>query len=270
MRHVFLTLVGVGLLAGLAGLVGCQAQREVLGDNIKETVDSALGTLEVRQKEVEIGLRDLKTAIREISKGKFEAQVSREQSETAIKDLGQEQEKILVALKRVKTWVNKGEEVSVGDKKYDVAGLNKLANETADSYTKNEKKLEMAKTRLAAQKKTETALAAKQAGYEKRVQELTDKLSMIKDQMVQAKAIQRASTLAGSGDETLSGKIDQLQDNLTKLDATTRRIMLTEEEKFNEATTSDSGGSKVDDLINATNDSADTMAKIDAILEKKN
>lgn len=267
MRHVFLTLVGVGLLAGLAGLVGCQAQREVLGDNIKETVDSALGKMNVQKKEVEIGLREMKSAIGEIQKAKIEAVVRLEQLDKKMKPIQENQEKTQVALTKIKKWLDDGVSVDVGGESYDIAKLKKLATDTIEKHKDLKRQSENLVAEKAKLQKVHDSLEEKQTGLNKRYKNLENQLVALNDQILQAQAIEKASSLVGSGDETLTSKIDQIEGNLTKLEATTRKVLLTEEEKFNEAMAKESTA-KVDDLINATAEPADLSSEIDAILKK--
>jgi len=113
---------------------GCGARVEVAKDKVKQKIDSLLGTMDVKRKEIELGISGLKEGIDGLRKAKIKAQVATEQ-------LGRQafpQEEKLAsmdsALKTLRGHLEGDKPVEIAGKTYSPAELKELADRVPGHY----------------------------------------------------------------------------------------------------------------------------------------
>ncbi len=77
MNRIVAVLVCVALV--MACVYGCGARMEVAKEKIQAKIDSILGTMDVKRKEIEISVANLKEGIAGLRKAKIKAQVCDDQ-----------------------------------------------------------------------------------------------------------------------------------------------------------------------------------------------
>jgi hypothetical protein len=265
MRTVFVAVLGLGLLAGLVGLVGCQAQREVAADRIKESIDGLLGKLDVRHKEVKIQLDALEDGVGKVRTAKIKHQVLLQQIAQRTEPLTAERETVKKHLQTVQTALKSGTEVNIGGQTLSQEKLTKAAKELIDKHKLLDSQIKSAEATKPNLEKQMAALEKQQLNYTQQIALLKTSLKKIEADMISAKAYQEASAAMGDADASLAQNVDNLKGKLAELDAEVQTVLLNEGEKFNESSNA-ANVSEAEEVLKTLEGSADVSSEIDAIL----
>ena len=113
------------LLVGL--LHGCGARSEVAKDKLKEKIDSLLGSMDVKRKEIELSVNGLKEGIDGLRKAKIKAQVSGDQIQRQAKPQEERLASMDAALKTLRGHLEAAKPVEIAGKTYSPQELEGLA-----------------------------------------------------------------------------------------------------------------------------------------------
>src|SRR5690606_23580933 len=121
----------------LIGLAGCgdsvRARVEVATDKAVEKLDSILGSLDVKRREIDLSMRSLKDAVTGISKAKIKAQVKHDQIDHQAEPVRERMAQADASLKKLRDYLTAGEPVEIGGKTYSVEDLKQMAGEIIEA-----------------------------------------------------------------------------------------------------------------------------------------
>jgi hypothetical protein len=124
-RIVVAVVVCVALV--VACVYGCGARVEVAKDKIQARIDSILGTMDVKRKEIEISVANLKEGIDGLRRAKIKAQVCDDQIHRQAKPQEEKLSDMDSALKILKGHLQTGKPVEIAGKTYSQAELKDMA-----------------------------------------------------------------------------------------------------------------------------------------------
>ena len=120
-RHWFVMVV-CGVLAS-ALVLGCGARLEVAKDKVREKIDSLLGSMDVKRKEIEISVAGLREGINGLRRAKIKAQVGGDQIGRQAKPQEERLAAMDGALKTLEGHLETGKAVEIAGKTYSPAEL---------------------------------------------------------------------------------------------------------------------------------------------------
>lgn len=253
----------------LIGLVGCgdsvRARVEVATDKAVEKLDSILGSLDVKRKEIDLSMRSLKDAITGISKAKIKAQVKHDQIDRQAQPVRERMAQADASLKKLRDYLTAGEPVEIGGKTYSVEDLKQMATEIIEARKGHAAQIAAFEQSQAELKKVVAVLEKNQREYEGQLSRLEGQVAQIDAQMVAVKAMREASTTMGDGSATLAENVARLEDKVNDLFADVQ-VELAVESRSWDAAAADKQIDAVDAFIAATQEPKDTIAEIDRIL----
>jgi len=259
----------LSILLLLIGLAGCgdsvRARVEVATDRAVEKLDSILGSLDVKRKEIDLSMRSLKDAVTGISKARIKAQVKHDQIDRQAQPVRDRIAQADASLKKLRDYLAAGEPVEIGGKTYSVEDLKKMAGEIIEARKGHAAQIATSEQSQAELKKVIAALEKKQREYEGKISRLEGQIAQIDAQMVAVKAMKDASATMGDGSATLAENVATLEGKVADLLADVQVELAVESHSW-DATAADKQIDAVDAFIAATQEPKDTIAEIDRIL----
>ncbi|MCH2153908.1 MAG: PspA/IM30 family protein [Phycisphaerales bacterium] len=211
---------GVLIIFGSVVFASCdKAQRDVVADNIMESIDNALGKYDVALKRVENGYDSMKKSRDALQKGMIKAQV---QSERAQEDVDKARKLVENAKKTGKSImekINAGEfpVTMANGKSYEKAELVAAAQKVGD-------RLKVAETTLAGMEATYNTYNTAQSRLKSQFDAASKKLDQMKPQInvLQAKiatlqAQREAASIAGDAGASIADQFENLQGEMDDL-----------------------------------------------------
>ncbi len=253
------------LLSLIAVLTGCGARAEVAKEKLLAKVDSMLGEMEVKRKEIGISVTALKDGIDGLRKAKIKAQVKKDQISRQAAPLEERLAALDTTLAKVRDQLASGEDAEIGGMSYSADELKVMADKVLTARKELVSQIGGYEQSQASLEKVVDSLDRKQTEYQRRLTSLESQIAEIDSKAIALKAMQDASAAMGESDKTLAANIDGLEDKVNDLYADVESELLSEDEKWNE-TEATAEIDAVDAFIAATQDSTDTLAEIDRIL----
>lgn len=255
------------LVMGVALTVGCNsAQWQVAGDNVKSSIDSMLGTLEVKEKEIENKLDALEKSMRGIREARIKAKVRVDQIAKQVEPHKQNLTKYEDSLARLRDKINSGDTVVVNDKEYTKDEMNALAQKVLAKYKDEKAKIEGLTAAKPQLERVVDQLANKEDELKNTLADLKTQLSQIKAKALALKEMKKASAAMGAADESLAENVEGVQNDINELFAEVETGLQMEDAQWSEF--EKKAESEIDDVDAFINSGTpdDTLSEIDAIL----
>ena len=131
MNRIVAVLVCVALV--MACVYGCGARMEVAKDKIQAKIDSILGTMDVKRKEIEISVANLKEGIAGLRKAKIKAQVSDDQIHRQAKPQEEKLATMDAALKALRGHLASGKAAEIAGKTYTAQEVQDMADRVMEA-----------------------------------------------------------------------------------------------------------------------------------------
>lgn len=251
------------LLALVLGVLGCGARGEVVKENFTAQVDSLLGEIKVKRKEVEMALDDLRAGIDQLKRGKIEAQVKLNQISEDLSAVEKKMGKADDALRKLRDRLgSQAEEVEIAGTTYTQSELKEMAEKTISirkQITTEAEALRSSKERLEA---VVASLKRQEQDGQDRIRRLEMHLDEIDAKAVALRSIKESSKLA---DSTKPMDFETVEDQVEELSQKIDVELAFHEEKREELDPSDDLKA-LDEVVRATNTPSDTISEIDQIL----
>jgi phage shock protein A len=257
-------LVSVVVVAAL--LYGCGARVEVAKDKVKARIDSLLGTMDVKRKEIEIGITGLKEGIDGLRKAKIKAQVATEQLG---RQSSPQEEKLAAmdnALKVLRGHLAGDKPVEIAGKSYSPQELKELADRVLQARKACSGQVEAFHESQARLQKVVATLERKQHDAEGRLTQIEGQLTVIDSNRLALTALQQSAEAMGENDGSLTKGLDNLQGKVNGLFADVEIQLRCEDAKWADTATKEIDS--VEATVARLQDSHDMVAEIDKILDK--
>ncbi len=261
-----LVMVVLGILA--AALTGCEARMEVAKDKVKEKIDSLLGSMDVKRKEIEISVNGMKEGINSLRKAKIKVQVSNDQIQREARPLEEKMINTDSALKALRGHLEAAQPVEIAGKLYNQEELKDLAERILRArkvYVGQIDGFHGAETRL---NKVASTLERKQLDLQKHLADIEGQLMVIDSNRIALVAMQQSAEAMGENDASLAQSLDHLQKKVNSLYAEIEVGLRTEDAKWAEDLATKEIDA-TDNLVAGLQNPHDTKDEIDQILAKK-
>jgi len=246
-------------------LLGCGARGEVAKDNLLAKIDSILGEMDVKRKEIESSVSGFKDGIDGLRKAKIKAQVKQDQLERMVSPLEQKLQELDTSLGKLRDHLASGEAAEIGGKSYSHEELKGMGDKVLAARKELVGQISGFKKSQESLQKAIDSLGRKQSEYEQRLAKLESQIAEIDSKTIALNAMKDASSAMGQSEKTLADNVDDLEEKVNELYADVEVELLSEDEKWNsELATAEIDA--VDSFVAATQPSTDTLAEIDKIL----
>ena len=267
MSRIFVAVV-CGVLA-VALVLGCGARVEVAKERISEKIDSLLGKLDVKRKEIEISVTGLKEGISGLRKAKIKAQVSSDQIQRQAKPQEEKLASMDAILKTLRGHLAAAKAVEIAGKTYSPEQVREMADrilEARKACAAQLAGLHESQDRL---QKVVSTLERKRHDAQTRLTEIEGQLAVIDSNRIALTAMQQSAAALGESDGTLAKSLDQLQEKVNNLHADVEVDLRCEDEKWAEAQAASKEIDPVEATVARLQDNHDTVAEIDRILGQR-
>jgi len=271
MRRIMIGLTSLALVAAFI-LPGCsdwtKARIEVAKDATFKKIDSLLGSMEVKRKEIDLSLGSMKEAVNGIAKAKIKAQVKHDQIDAKAQPYRDKLAQADASLRKLRDYLAANEPVDIGGKTYTPDDLKKLADQVIEArkgYSTQIAGFEQSQVEL---KKVIVMLDKNQREHQSQISRLEGQIAQIDVQMVAVRAMKDASASMGDGNASLAQNVAKLEDKVADLLADTKVELAIEGEKW-DAGRAERQIDSAESLITAIQAPRDTIAEIDRILSGK-
>jgi phage shock protein A len=266
MKTVLSVVVVVALLGGGYFLFLSGTPRaEVAKKKLLDRLDDMLGKLEVQRQEIDDGIKATKQAVEGIRKAKIKAQVKCDQLDEKAKPFEEKMAQCDQTLIRLRDLLKADQPADIAGKTYAVADLKEMAGKVIQARKDAEKQINGLKTARESMQKVVASLGKQQQTLEGRLTDLQGQVAKLDAEMSAAKAMKEASASMGDKDATLAANLDTLEEKVATLSADVRAELQSESAKWLEAK-ADKAISDVDAFSRDSQQPTDTVAEIDKIL----
>ena len=256
----------VCLLLITVTLVGCGDRAEVAKEKLLSKIDSILGEMDVKRKQIESSVDAFKEGIDGLRKAKIKSQVRQDQIARQVAPLELKLKELDTSLGTLRDRLASGEAAEFGGKTYSPDELKVIGDKLLAARRQLVDQIGgYEKSKVSLQKVVDT-LERKQSEYQQRLNNLENQIAEIDSKTVALKAMKDASAAMGKSEESMAQNVDALEDSVNDLYAEVEGELLGEDEKWN-AEEATAEINSVDAFIAATQKPTDTLAEIDKILQ---
>lgn len=264
MKNVVVAVLLCSLVA-IASLAGCGVRAEVAKEKVIQRIDSMLGSMDVKRKEIEHSVIALKDGLSELRKAKIKAQVKDDQVGRKVADVEDNIRRSDSSLRTLREHLTVGSSVELAGTTYTAAKLNQLSKRVIrqrQDYAAQLAGFTKAQSRL--QKVVET-LEAKQTDYESKLADIEHQLAVIDSNRLALNAMKDAAEAMDGSEKSLSQNVAQLEEKVNDLYADVEAELIGEDAEWQHRAGSRSLTS-ADAIVEAMQTADDTIGEIDAIL----
>jgi predicted nucleic acid-binding Zn-ribbon protein len=216
MTRIAVVVVVCGAL--LVGLVhGYGARVEVAKDKAMQRIDSLLGSMDVKRKEIELSVNGLKEGIDGLTRAKIKAQVCGDQVQRQAKPQEERLASMDSALKTIREHLEAGKPVEIAGKTYSPAELNELADRVIQARKVSAGQLDGLHEAQGRLQKVVVTLERKQQEIQNHLTEIEGQVAVIDSNRIALTAMQRSAEAMGESDGSLAKSLDHLQDKVNGL-----------------------------------------------------
>lgn len=255
-----------GLLI-MALVLGCGARVEVARDKLRERIDSLLGSMDVKRKEIQISVGGLKEGINGLRKAKIKAQVCQDQIGRQARPQEDKLARMDEALTTLRGHLEGGKAVEIAGKTYSPEELKTLTERVMEGRKASAGQVEAFHESQARLQKVVATLDRKQQEVQKRLAEIEGQLAVIDSNRIALTAMQKSAEVMGEADAGLAKNLDKLQDKVTNLFADVEAELRCEDEKWGETATKEIDS--VEAMVAGLQKPRDTISEIDRVLSKR-
>ncbi|MFM2097083.1 MAG: hypothetical protein RIS70_4207 [Planctomycetota bacterium] len=208
-------LVVVGLLT--VGTGAFRARAEVAREKLTSKIDSVLGDMDVKRKEIELGVSGFRDGLTKLRKAKVKAEVQREQLARRIEPVKDKIDNIDSALKKVRDQLASGSVAEIAGVKYEPHQLQRLAKQMLQDRQRNAAELDgyhKSQDQLTA---IATTLGQKQSEYEQRLSGVECQIALIESRKTALTAMREAAAAMDGNEESFAVNVAELEHKVSDL-----------------------------------------------------
>jgi chromosome segregation ATPase len=265
-NHVRIALLVLALVAIAFGCEDFETLMEVGTDKAVAKIDSLLGGLDVKQKQIELSERALQKGIDGLRKACIKSRVKQNQIAEKITPITEKIASIDQSLVKLRVYLASCQSVVIAGKVNTPEQLQKMAERAIKSRRTYQSQREgLLKSKNSLQQVIST-LEQKQQDYQLRVIRHEARIAEINSKSIALKAMKDASAAMGISEEMLVTNIEKLEDKVSELFAEVESDFLVEEEHW-DISFEEQKFDSIESVISAPQNPAETIAEIDQILK---
>ena len=214
-------LVAVIAVVGIIGSGGCGARVGVAKDKILARIDKALGELDVKRKKIEIKQKEIRGQMDEVRKSLYRSRASLENVKGKINKSKASKKKIEGQIKRLQQYVSDAKAspnktVEINSETFTGADLDKMAQQIAGAYRKEEIRIDGFESSIAALSESVTFLEQQDKTSRAMMTELDLALEII-DTKKESLDTVRSNAITSGENKSLTEELATLQKEVEEL-----------------------------------------------------
>jgi len=240
---------------------------EVAREKVIARIDSMLGSMDVKRKEIEVSVVALQEGLTQLRKAKIKSQVKHDQIGRKVAAAENNVDTTDRSLKTLREQLASGSAVNLAGTTYTVAELNQVSKRVIrqrQEYAQQLSGFDMAKSRL---QRVVSTLEAKQSNYESKLADIEHQLAVIDSNRLALNAIKDAAKAMTGSEESLSGNVAQLEEQVNDLYADVEAELISEDAEW-QGRESSRLLTTQDEIIQTMQTADDTIGEINAILSE--
>lgn len=261
-RMVIVAVVAVGILS--AGVEAFRARAEVAGARLTEKIDHFLGELDVKRKEVQLGMTKFKTGLTHLHKAQVKLQVQCAQMESRIAPVADRIQAIDQALKIVREKLSSDQPTKIAGTEYQPHQLQEFARRMLQDRDREAAVMEGYRKSLENLKQVSSTLKTKQTEYQDRLTGIENQFALMDSRQTALLAMKEAANSIGGNDLTLVESAAELERKIHDLYAGVEAELAAETVRWDHSSLA--GVDPLDAIIASAQGSDDLIAKIDQTL----
>ena len=264
MKKITVAVVLCALAAALFSS-GLGVRAEVAKEKMIDRIDSMLGSMDVKRKEIEVSVATLKDGLTQLRKAKIKAQVKYDQVGRKMTAVEDNIERTDQSLKTLRKHLAAGTSVELAGTTYTAAELNQVSRRVIHQRQGMVEQMTgfgTAKVRL---QRVVSTLDAKQADYESKLADIEHQLAVIDSNQLAMNAMKDAAIAMDGSEESLSENVALLEEKVKDLYADVEAELIGEDAEWQSRAQRRSLAS-ANEIIEAMQTADDTIGEIDAIL----
>lgn len=232
-------LVATCLALAVLLMTGCDARTQVAKQKALEKIDSLLGTIDVKRKEIEMSVGALKDGLAGLRKAKIMAQVKLDQLDGKVRPVEDRISTIDDTLKTLRDHLKSGSSVEIAGRTYSPNELKTMAQQVIAERKGAAEQLSGLRNSQVRLKKVASTLERKQQDYESKLSAVENRVAVIDASRIALTAMKDAAEAMGSGDQGVARSVEKLEEKVSDLYAEVETDLIFEDAKWDEAATID-------------------------------
>ena len=264
MRNAGFNVVAV-VLPMVALLVGCGPRAEIAREQVISKIDSILGDMKVKRREIEHSVAGFKEGIKGLSKAKIKAQVQSDLLQRKSELVAEDVEKIDSTLKTLRGHLTSATPIQVAGRKYGRPELDGMAQRVLRQRKEHVMRLDGFRAAQARLDRVAGTLEGKQSAYEQTLAGITSQLTVIDSNRIALKAMQDVARAMDGAEAGLAASVTELEEKVNDLYAEVEAELRTEDFNWNLAASRQEQQS-VEEFVTALGTGRDTVSQIDSLI----
>jgi RND superfamily putative drug exporter len=263
---VAVVLLVVGTLT--VGTSTFWARADVAREKLTAKIDSFLGTIDVKRKEIELGTKGLRDGVTQLRKAKVKAEVQSEQLDRRLAPIEDKLANIDTVLKTLRERLSANDVTEIAGVKYQPDELKRLTKQLLDDRQRYALELEGYRKSQDQLQAVVNTLGRKQSEYEGRLATIENQGALIDSRRTALSAMRDATeTMEGSGSSFIES-VEALEQKVNDLYADIEAELAAENARWsNEPAVA---SSQLDKLLASAEGSEDLVAQINKTLNSSN
>ena len=207
---------------------GCEARTQVAKEKALEKIDSLLGSIDVKGKEIELSVSALKDGLSGLQKAKIMAQVKLKQLDTKVRPVEERISTVDDTLKTLRDHLKSGMAVEIAGRSYRQDELKVMAQQVIAERKGAAEQLSGLRDSQARLKKVVATLERKQQDYEQKLSAIGNRVAVIDASRIALMAMKEAGKALEGGDKGL----ERLEEKVNDLCAEVETELIVEDAKW--------------------------------------
>jgi chromosome segregation ATPase len=231
MKKIIVTYLALAVLL----MTGCDARTQVVREKALEKIDSLLGTIDVKRKEIELSVTALKDGLGGLRKAKILAQVKLDQLDRKVRPVVERLTTIDGTLKALREHLKSGRAVEVASRSYSQDELKVMAQQVIAERKGEAEKLSVLRDSQVRLKKVVGTLERKQRDYEQKLSAVENRIAVIDASRIALTAMKEASAAMDGGDRRLARIVEKPEEKVSDLYAEVATDLIVEDAKWDDS-----------------------------------
>ncbi|MEY4566766.1 MAG: hypothetical protein RLY14_1736 [Planctomycetota bacterium] len=265
-KAVVAVLMGLGLLT--VGTGAFRARAEVAREKLTAKIDSFLGDIDVKRKEIEQGTKGLRDGVTHLRKAKVKAEVQSEQLDRRIAPVKDKLNNIDTVLKTLRERLSSNSVTEIAGVRYQPDELKRLTQQLLDDRHRYATELEGYHKSQDQLQTVVNTLGRKQSEYEGRLATIDNQVALIESRRTALSAMKDAAETMEGSDDSFTESVASLEHKVSDLYADIEAELAAENARW--SNNSSNASDQLDKIIASAQGSEDLIARIDKTLNTSN
>jgi chromosome segregation ATPase len=238
---------------------GCEARTQVAKEKALEKIDSLLGTIDVKRKEIELSVDALKDGLAGLRKAKIMTEVKLDQLDRKVRPVEERLATIDDTLKTLRDHLKSGRAVEIAGRSYSPDQLKVMAQQVIAERKGAAEQLSGLRDSQVRLKKVVATLERKQQDYESKLLAIENRVAVIDASRIALTALKDAAEAMDGGDQGLARSVEKLEQKVSDLYAEVETELVFEDARWDDSAV-------MDTFIIGVQKPTDTIEAIDKVL----